>query len=449
MAQPPTPARRAALIGGGVAAALVVATGLWLSVHRHHRERPLPENPAVAAAPDLAPYYTGGQLGQPVSDAELESRNARPIERIVKTESGDTLQDVLMRAGVAAPDAQQAILALGDHFNPRLLKAGQEVTVSFLRPADHIGVGPFDGFSLRTDPGLSVVARRSGGGFSVSEVKRVLTRQVVRVSGTIKGSLFEAARAKGVPGSVLDDMIHAYSYDVDFQRGIHPGDRFDLLFERMIDKSGQVVHAGTILYANLVRAEGALPIYRHTDRSGNTDFYTSKGESVRKALLRTPVDGARITSGFGLRMHPILGFTTLHKGVDFAVRVGTPVMAAGNGVIMRAGRFGSYGIYVRIQHDPVHSTAYAHLSRLAAGIRPGKHVSQGQVIAYSGSTGRSTGPHLHYEVLVNNVQVNPMNVKFKSGIRLAGTELHHFQDTMRQDAVLLKQTAPAIETSNP
>ena len=235
-------------------------------------------------------------------------------------------------------------------------------------------------------------------------------------------------------------MIRAFSYDVDFQRDIQPGDTFEVMFERFVDKKGRVVRDGAIVFANLELSGEAMPIYRFVDSTGNADYYNAKGESVRKALLRTPVDGARITSGYGMRLHPILGFSMMHKGVDFAVSPGTPVMAAGSGAIDYAGANGSYGYYVRIKHDTTHSTAYAHLSRFAQGIRKGKHVAQGQIIAFSGATGRATGPHLHYEVLVHDEQVNPMSVKFKSGNKLAGKELQRFLAATKAANVWLAQT---------
>jgi murein DD-endopeptidase MepM/ murein hydrolase activator NlpD len=235
-------------------------------------------------------------------------------------------------------------------------------------------------------------------------------------------------------------MIHAFSYDVDFQRDIQPGDAFEVMFERYVDKKGQVVKDGDIKFAKLTLSGVTMPIYRYVDSSGMPDYYNPKGESVKKALLRTPVDGARISSAYGMRMHPILGFSTMHKGVDFAVSTGTPVMAAGSGVIDYAGANGSYGYYLRIKHDAVHSTAYAHLSRFAQGVRTGKHVAQGQTVAFTGATGRATGPHLHYEVLVHNEQVNPMSVKFQSGNKLAGKELLRFLSETKEESLLLVQT---------
>lgn len=260
---------------------------------------------------------------------------------------------------------------------------------------------------------------------------------LVHYEGTIHGSLFEAAMAQGVPVAMLTEMIKIFSYDVDFQRDIQPDDRFELMFERGTDKR---FNDAKLLYASMTLSGKEIKLYRYADPQGNVDYYTAAGESAKKALLKTPVDGAKISSGFGMRFHPILHYTTQHKGIDFAVMTGTPVMAAGSGTVEVAGVNGSYGIYVRIKHDGSHETAYAHLSRLAKGIRPGSHVAQGQTIAYSGSTGRSTGPHLHYEVLVNEAQVNPMSVKFQSGRKLTGKELAKFQADQKKAAADLADT---------
>lgn len=420
----------------------VAAIALWGNWHQPSQP-PAPTASAADATADKLAHDSELQAtlpSPPRSDSEIEDQASRPIQTVVEAERGDTLLDLLVKAGVDKAEANKAIDALSEVYNPKALRVGQEVTVTFERPADGIGSGPFDTVALQADAGRQVSAKRAKDGYAVSETKREMTRQLAHFSGTIKGSLFEAAAAQGVPAPILVEIIRAFSYDVDFQRDIQAGDKFEVMFERFVDKKGKVVRDGDIVFANLTLSGGAKPIYRYVDSSGSADYYNSQGESVRKALLRTPVDGARISSGFGMRMHPILGFSTMHKGVDFAVASGTPVMAAGSGVIDYAGANGSYGYYVRIKHDAIHSTAYAHLSRFAQGMRTGKHVSQGQVIAFSGATGRATGPHLHYEVLVHNEQVNPLSVKFQSGNKLAGKELQRFLSQTKDANVWLVQT---------
>jgi murein DD-endopeptidase MepM/ murein hydrolase activator NlpD len=422
----------AALISLGIAAA--VCFGFHQAVDDHPAETVSP----TSSESETDPHKQA--LSAPKADSELEDQATHPIQTVVEAESGDTLLDLLLKAGVERNEATRAIDALREVYNPRALRVGQEVTVTFERPKDGIGTGPFDAIILQADAGRQVLSKRDKDGFAASEMKRELTHQLAHFTGTIKGSLFETAVAQGVPAPILVEMIRAFSYDVDFQRDIQPGDVFEVMFERFVDKKGQVVKDGDITFAKLTLSGESLPIYRYVNSSGVADYYNPKGESVKKALLRTPVDGAKISSGFGMRMHPILGFSKMHKGVDFAVTTGTPVMAAGSGVIDYAGANGSYGYYLRIKHDAVHATAYAHLSRFAQGIRIGKHVDQGQTVAFSGATGRATGPHLHYEVLVNSEQVNPMSVKFQSGNKLAGKELQRFLGETKERGLLLVQT---------
>ena len=377
------------------------------------------------------------------SDSEIEDRAGRQVERLVQVGSGDTLSDVLVRSGVEASDAVQAIEALRSVFNPRQLKAGQKVTVTFDKPPHGFGVGDFAKVSLNADPIRIVAAARTDtGGFAGMETKRQVSRQVAHYSGTIKSSLFESAQAAGVPVPVIVSMIRALSYDVDFQRDIQGGDAFDLMFEGFYDTKGKLVRHGDILFVGMTLSGTELALYRYEDSTGFADFYNGKGESAKKALLRTPVDGARISSGFGLRRHPILGFTKMHKGIDFAVPTGTPIMVAGDGVVEKAGFNGAYGNYVRVRHSSGYSTAYAHMSRITSGLRAGKRVNQGQIIGYVGTTGRSTGPHLHYEVLQAGKQINPMSIKIPTGTKLAGRELDRFKGAKREVETLLSRIPP-------
>jgi murein DD-endopeptidase MepM/ murein hydrolase activator NlpD len=223
------------------------------------------------------------------------------------------------------------------------------------------------------------------------------------------------------------DLIRAYSWDVDFQRDIQRNDRFEVMFETKVDNDGNRVRTGDILMASLTLSGTELRLIRHELADGSVDYFNEKGESVRKALLRTPVDGARLSSRFGKRKHPILGYTRMHRGVDFAAARGTPIMAAGDGVVEYAKTNGSYGRYLRIRHNSTYKSAYAHLNSFAKGIGVGSRVKQGQIVAYVGTTGRSTGPHLHYEILRNNAQINPLSLKLPTGQKLEGDELKRFQ----------------------
>ncbi|TFG47962.1 MAG: M23 family metallopeptidase, partial [Gemmatimonadales bacterium] len=243
------------------------------------------------------------------------------------------------------------------------------------------------------------------------------------------------------PNPVLIELIRIFSFDVDFQRDIQPGDRFEVLYDALLETDGSLAKTGEVLYAALTLSGQRLELYGFTPKSGFADFFDTKGQSVRKTLMRTPIDGARLSSGFGMRKHPILRYTRMHRGTDFAAPSGTPIYAAGDGTVEIAGRKGAYGKYVRLRHNSTYQTAYAHMSRFAKGTRSGARVRQGQVIGYVGTTGRSTGPHLHYEVLVNGKQVNPSKIKLASGEKLKGADLAAFE-FRRAEIDRLREASP-------
>jgi murein DD-endopeptidase MepM/ murein hydrolase activator NlpD len=237
---------------------------------------------------------------------------------------------------------------------------------------------------------------------------------------------------------MMTQVIKAFSYDVDFEREIQPGDRFEVVYERYEDEHGRLARSGNLLYAALVQNGVAKEIFRFEDSEGHIDIYNARGESVRKELLRTPLDIVRITSKFGMRKHPVLGYSKMHKGVDFAASTGTPIFAAGDGVIVKRGKQRGYGNYIQIKHNSKYATAYAHMSRFAKGLKQGSKVHQGDVIGYVGSTGMATGPHLHYEVLVDGTQINPTTVKL-AGRKLQGKDLRRFE-ALKADMKALRRT---------
>jgi murein DD-endopeptidase MepM/ murein hydrolase activator NlpD len=261
-------------------------------------------------------------------------------------------------------------------------------------------------------------------------------------SGTIDNGLFNAAMAAGVPHDLLVEAIALFSFEVDFQRDLRAGDQFELFYDTLNNDRGDVAKAGELYFAKLVLSGKEMRYYRFKPRSGASDLFSPDGHSIRKALLQTPVDAMRISSSFGMRLHPVLGYTMMHRGVDFAAPSGTPVRAAGDGRVVVAGNGGSYGNYVRIQHNSNYSTAYAHLRSFASGVKSGARVRQGEVIAYVGATGRATGPHLHYEVLLGGKQVNPRGVRLPAGETLAGDDLRIFKQRLQEvDAMREAQRA--------
>ena len=356
----------------------------------------------------------------------------------IEIAAGGTLAQELLALGIDPVESDRAIDALREVFNPRRIRAGQIVEVA------HDGAR-LVGFTLAFAPGQRAEVARDGEAFHARLVEVALRRRLTAASGHIESSLYEAALAAGVPQPVLAATIRAYSFDVDFQREIRTGDSFTLLYERFVDEAGRTLRHGAPLHAVLRLSGRVLPIYRFTPQSGFDDYFNRSGESVRKALLRTPIDGARITSSYGMRT--LFGYTRMHKGVDFGAPTGTPILAAGDGVVDYVGRNGAYGNYVRLRHNSTYKTAYAHMSRFASGLARGARVRQGEIIGYVGSSGRSTGPHLHYEVLVNDERIDPQSLRLPAGEILAGEELARFQaERERLDrllAGLLQERLPA------
>jgi len=401
---------------------------------------------AFSNARDPATMFAWFKTTPPPVEAVAVIEEPAPLEpdvRQVAVERGDTLTEILIEAGTEIVEAQTAVAALSTVFEPSDLRAGQTVTLTFTPAGKQLMAVAFKP-SVERD----VAVRRSEDGtFAAEENVKQLTAKETRASGVIDGSLYLSAKSAGVPEGVIVDLIRIFSYDVDFQREVRSGDQFDLLYTNYVDEVGDVVKGGTIAYAELTLRGEKKPLYRFTTSDDQTtDYFTPKGWSGKRMLMRTPIDGARLTSGFGVRRHPILGYTKMHKGVDFGAPTGTPVMASGNGVIEKAEWYGGYGRYVRVKHGNSYSTAYAHLSRFARGIRPGVRVRQGQVIAYVGTTGRSTGPHLHYEVMASKKQINPMGVKLPTGRNLTGRDLASFKAEIErvQQALVAEPTEPSV-----
>ena len=398
------------------------------------------ERPAVTAAGDddaVAPDPATADLeaetppmasvlALTVADSLLEEPYRVGEERrTVEVASGDTILALMLGSGAASRDAHALIDALETVYNPRDLQIGQEITLVF----NHHGYSSsLEGLELMPSvETIAMVRRNADGDFEASEVANDLDTRRVAAAGTITNNLAADTGAAGVPYGVLVPLIRAYSYTVDFQRDIQPGDSFEILFERDFFADGTQARNGDVLYARLRLGDRDLPVYQFETDDGMVDYYDRDGLSVRRALLRTPIDGARLSSGFGMRRHPILGYTRMHRGVDFAAPTGTPILAAGDGVVDLIGPNRGYGNYIRLRHNSRMATAYAHMSRFARGLSRGTRVRQGDVIGFVGSTGLSTGPHLHYEVLIGGSQVNPLSVDLPTGRELAGTELARFR----------------------
>lgn len=259
---------------------------------------------------------------------------------------------------------------------------------------------------------------------SLKEIKLILYK--MRYFGVIKNGLFSDGVDSGISASAMMKMINLYAYDIDFQRDIHSGDKFEMLVESFFDENGKKIKDGNVLYSSIKLSNRQVETYAY-QVGDKLEYFDIKGNSMRKSLLRTPINGARVSSGFGMRRHPILGYSKMHKGVDFAASTGTPILAAGSGTITYIGVKGGYGNYVQIKHNSDYSTAYGHASRFNKKLKNGSKVSQGDIVAYVGTTGRSTGPHLHFELIYKGTQVNPSKVKATSGLKLVGKDLVKFE----------------------
>jgi murein DD-endopeptidase MepM/ murein hydrolase activator NlpD len=388
---------------------------------------------------DLNASFDAEQTGE--QTAELLGP-PQPVRQSVDytIESGDTLGRVLTDLGVASEDARAAVNALATHFKPRDLRIGQAMTIELetlpveVASAEEQDITPpapsLIGFTLKADSerSLNVAYDTEEAAFTSNEVFRELTKRVVRAEGAIEGSLFGAAGKLGIPNAIMVDFTKLYSYSVDFQREIRKGDTFEVYYSEFADEDGEFVKSGDILYASLDTGGKPLSLWRFEIPGEKTvDYFDATGRSTKKFLMRTPIDGARISSNFGKRRHPILGYTKMHTGTDFAAPTGTPIYAAGNGTVVKAGWNGGYGKYVKIRHANGYETAYAHMSRIGKGITPGARVKQGQTIGRVGTTGRSTGPHLHYEVIKHGKKVDAMKIRVPTGRKLEGKALTAFK----------------------
>lgn len=368
------------------------------------------------------------------------SHGVMPLPTTVAVERGDTLLAILQREGVERLEAHAAVDALADVYDPRRLRPGLRLTVETDRAAEKLVRLAFEADRRST---FEVVRERDG--YLGRAVEKPVSSEERFIAASVERSLYEAAVGAGMPAEVLMRSLKVFSWDVDFQRDVRPGDGIGVLFDAEVLDDETVVGGSTIRYAKLTVGGRTVEAFRHKNAEGAVEYFDRKGRSLRKFLLRTPVDSARISSGFGMRRHPILGYSKMHKGVDFAAPTGTKIYAAGAGKIEKIGRHGGYGNYIRIRHGNGYATAYAHLSKFARGLKRGQTIRQGQVIGYVGSTGRSTGPHLHFEVMKGNKQVNPLKVAQPPASELAGKRLGAFEALVAEiDQAVQRQTERTV-----
>lgn len=380
----------------------------------------------------LSFYFFGRQKVAPPPTSEVctppEEKDLGPKKEIITIQPGDTLVSALTRIKIDAIEAHTLVESLRKVFNPKDLKPGYELHITYLMDEANSCINHIQSLYLRPSIDTEIFVNLDETREFVARKNTIqLQREYREAHGKVYESLFADAGKAGVPLKILQTMFEAFKYDVDFQRSFQPGDDYEILYEVLKDPGSDREESGDFFFARLTLSEKTYTVFRFHPKGGDWGYYNENGESVIKGLLRTPIDGARITSRFGKRHHPILGYSKMHKGLDFGAPTGTPVMAAGSGIIEKAGWWGAYGNYIRVRHNKEYATAYAHLSRIAKGLKAGSKVNQSQIIGYVGTTGRSTGPHLHYEVIQHNKQVNPAKLRMLPQKKLLGQALHEFK----------------------
>jgi murein DD-endopeptidase MepM/ murein hydrolase activator NlpD len=375
-------------------------------------------------------------------------------ERIHQAKKGDSVAAVLRDQG-ATPDEAKAIAAtLGPHGRDGSLKDGEKLRILMAPAGPGQRLQPYRVIVANESSVEAIAALSDLGKYVAVDVQSMNTSTDTAEAtddedddGTgvrLYQSIYETAMRNKVPASVIEDMVRIYSYDVDFQRKVQPGDSFDVFFAGE-DEGATITEKNEVLFASLTVGGETKKYYRfQTPDDSVVDYYDEGGKSAKKFLVRKPVNNAIMRSGFGARRHPILGYVKMHTGVDWATPYGTPIFASGNGVVETAGWEGGYGKYVKLKHNNGYETAYGHMSAFAKGLEPGKRVRQGQVIGFVGSTGASTGAHVHYEILVNGRFVDPMRVKLPRGRSLDGPLMAGFEkERDRLDAMMSNRGAGA------
>ncbi len=358
------------------------------------------------------------------------------LSKSITLKSGDNLGPLLQRSGLSGQQAYRVTQAFSDVYKPQNLRAGQEFQLHFTGDSlEHLTFKP----SVDT----TVFVDRTGDTYAARKINAEFKYETIGVKATIENSLYVDATRLGAPDKVVVQFANIYEYSVDFQRDIQPGDAFEMFFEVARDQKGDIVKAGNLLYTSFSPRGKTAEYWLFEDTKGRENFYDASGKTAKRKLRATPINGARLSSSFGRRKHPILGYRRMHAGVDFAAPRGTPILAAGSGTVERANRYGSYGNYIRIRHSDGYKTAYAHLKNFARGVKTGTYVKQDQVIGYVGTTGRSTGPHLHYEVHHHGKKINPRSLSQLSGKPLAKDQLPAFK-SRRADIEALRKNSDVL-----
>ncbi len=340
-----------------------------------------------------------------------------------KIKSGETFDKILESYSIEKSEILKIKNSLKDKVNLNKLNTKQIIQFNLDKTNNKISE-----FVYQTSNTQKIFLKRNieSDKFKEEILSIKLDKKIIYNENIILQSLYKAATDENIPANTIIEFARIYGFQVDFQRDIRKQDKFQIMYEIFLNEKNEIVETGEILFANLKLSGQDNSLY-YFDKDGSEGHYDKNGKSIKKALMKTPINGARLSSPFGMRKHPIDGFNKMHRGTDFAAPMGTPIMASGDGVVKKAGWCGGGGNCVKIKHNSTYQTIYAHMSKFARGIKTGVRVKQGQTIGYVGSTGKSTGPHLHYEVLVNGKKVNSQKLKLPSGKILKGKERKNFE----------------------
>ena len=342
-----------------------------------------------------------------------------------KVSSGETLNGILEKHKIPKLEIKKIIKEFNKIKKKTKLKINQQIVFTIDRNnKDKKVINLF--FPVSKTKKIQLVRNFNKNIFESREIVKNLSKKINFKEGKILKSLYSSAVKSKIPPGIIVEFAQIYGFQVDFQRDIRKNDIYQIVYESFHDEEDKLFETGKIIFTNLVLTSQENPLYLFIDKK-NEGHYDPNGKSVKKALMKTPINGARLSSGYGMRKHPILGFNKMHKGTDFAAPKGTPIMASGDGKIIRSRWCGGGGNCIKIKHNSTYSTVYAHLSKFASGIKEGVRVKQGRIIGYVGSTGMSTGPHLHYEVIKNGKRINSQKLKLPSGKILSGKDRKLFE----------------------
>ena len=354
--------------------------------------------------------------------SELQNRYT---EIDYKVEEGDNFESIINKLKLSKKEKKLFLETVKKNKEIRILKPGQKIYFK-IDKKDVFKIVEFK-IQINKKKEIQFVKDFNSKEFNSSILEKELEKIITYKESKITNSLYQTAISLKIKPNIIIEFARLYGFQVDFQRDIWKDDSFQVIYEEFLNKDEEVVETGNIIFANLNLQNEDLKLYRHEYEKNKIDYFDENGKSMRKTLMKTPINGARLSSSFGKRKHPILGFTKMHTGTDFAAPTGTPILASGDGLVVRAQWCGGGGNCVKIKHNRVYQTVYAHMSKFGKGIKKGARVKQGQIIGYVGSTGLSTGPHLHYEVIENGKKINSQKLKLPSGKVLKGDNRKVFE----------------------